>query len=585
MLHHHFTTTCADERINVVISPVSQEDNVFIYSVRLDFPEKMIPPAVRISWEENMENILHIWHPGARFTHELKQWFAPTLCNSCFHAGAPVLTTIGDLDLNRATVAVSDPETPIRIGFFVKDLQQNYKVEYFVEFFSQPGDARTFYETLLRIDCREIPYETAISHVYPWWQQCGYEIPPIPSAAEDALYSSWYSFHQAPKDHELLEDLEIASKMGFKTVILDDGWQFPGPSSGDYALCGAWEVSEDKFADFKSFTESVHNLGMKLIVWFAVPFVGIDSPLFEKFKDKLLCIEYGNMNTGVLDPRYPEVREFITSTYKRFLLQYDIDGFKLDFIDSFIPNNQSAPYDPLTMDCESISEAVNRLLTEITQELGKIKPDLLYEYRQGYVGPAINRYGNMLRVADCAYDAQRNKVGVTDLRLMNYPTAVHSDMLYWAPSESVKLCTRQLLNVLFSVPQISVRLTESTAEQKELLQNFLRYWVENKETLLHGTFRAKYPEQNFTCISSENAQKNITVVHGDLPFTYRGKTCEVFHNGNEDGMIIENATDSILKVEIFENFHNEPIAALEIAPYAIQRVPVSQTGMTHIRQE
>ena len=461
-MNRNFSIQCDNPDICVAIEPKTAEDGIEVYRIRVTLPRKMTPPSIKITWLEDMVGLLHVWHPMASTHHAMHQWFGATQSRSCFHWGAPVLTTIGEGGINSRTVAISDPITPSSIRFWVDDLPQKNQVAYSVVLFDGICDDIETYETDLRIDARPQHFSAAVQEVYPWWCSYGWNIPQIPSAAEDALYSSWYNFHQAPDGDRLLADLKIAAELGFKTVILDDGWQFPGPSCGDYRLCGEWQMSPDKFPDFKAFSDAVHALGMKLLVWFTVPFIGIDSPLFEEYRDKFLYVDRGLMNAGALDPRYPEVREYIKNTYRRFLVDYDIDGFKLDFIDAFLPRAETKPYDPAVMDCETTGQAVRVLLTEITSELAEIKPDLLYEYRQCYVGPAINQFGNMLRVGDCAYEAQLNRIGITDLRLLGYPVAVHADMLFWAPEESIRMCTRQLLNILFGVPQISVNLAEST---------------------------------------------------------------------------------------------------------------------------
>ncbi len=577
-----FDIQCSNPDIQTTITPLSSENGISIYKISVTLPQKMTPPMVKIVWKEDMVGLLHVWHPMASTHHAMHQWFGATQSRSCFHWGAPVLTTIGENGVNRQTVALSDPITPTSIRFWVDDLPQKNQVAYAAVLFDGVCDDIESYEAFLRIDERAQHFSAIVQDVYPWWRTMGWDIPTPPAAAEDALYSSWYNFHQAPDGERLLADLEIAAKLGFKTVILDDGWQFPGPSCGDYRLCGEWQMSPDKFPDFKAFSDAVHALGMKLLVWFTVPFIGIDSPLFEEYRDKFLYVDRGLMNAGALDPRYPEVREYIKSTYRRFLVDYDIDGFKLDFIDSFLPREETKPYDPAAMDCETTGQAVRVLLTEITDELAGIKPDLLYEYRQCYVGPAINRFGNMLRVGDCAYEAQLNRIGITDLRLLGYPVAVHADMLFWAPEESIRMCARQLLNILFGVPQISVILADSTEEQKELLQAYLSYWTENRELLLHGTFRAYSPEQCYTRITAENEHRIITVLHGDLPYVFDGRDCDVHHNGDSDGLIIENPTDGTLTAEISFLFGRQTLQTVEVPPHSLLRLPVPPTGMARI---
>ena len=567
------------EGVRVSIQPVSDQGFIEVYRISIDFPGVQVPSPVRIEWEEPMENILCVWHPMAGTHHGMHQWFAPTKCRSRFCEGAPILTTVGEGGLNRQTVTLSDVKTPCCLSFCIRDLEQKDKVGYAAEFFTQKCDALKSYSALLRIDLRGVPYYESVMSVSQWWAETGAAVPSCLPAAEDALYSSWYNFHQAPDGEMLLADLRIASELGFKTVILDDGWQFDGPSSGHYSTCGEWLVAAGKFADFRRFTDEVHSLGMKLMVWFAVPFIGDESPLYARFEGKYLYCSTFN-RCMILDPRYPEVREYLIGLYRDFLEKYDIDGFKLDFIDAFAPGELTGEYND-SMDCRTIEEAVERLLTGVTEELSHVKPGLLYEYRQNYVGPAINRFGNMLRVADCAYDAMINRVGVIDLRMMNYPIAVHSDMLFWSPEESVRLCARQLNNILFSVPQISVLLQRSTEEQLHLLRHYISYWTENRDLILHGRFRALHPEMNYTFASSENDDRFIAVQYADLPYTYTGKPGDLFHNGETDGLVFENPSDHPVQVEAYDCM-GRPVHTEAVPARCIRRLPVPVTGMLRI---
>ena len=575
-----YTITSGSPDAKVTVTPHFSDDGIDLCRIHVEFPEAAVPSPVTVRWEEDMVNILSVWNPTGGRHRSIHQWFAPTRNQSNFCYGAPILCTVGDRGFNTQTVAVSDCSNPVTIQFYVKDLDQQDKVGYSVSFFTGTCSPMKEYTADIRIDSRKIPYYDSILSVSDWWKEYGYTFPECPAAAEDALYSSWYNFHQAPDGERLLRDLEIASELGFRTVILDDGWQFAGPSSGSYSQCGEWQVSPDKFADFKAFTDSVHRLGMKLLVWFSVPFVGTESPVYSRFEGKYLYISKGS-KAGVVDPRYPEVRAYLKDTYKRFLKDYDIDGFKLDFIDSFHTGDTTAePND--SMDCPTVEEAVHRLLIEIDEELAAIKPDLLFEYRQNYIGPAINRFGNMLRVGDCAYDALTNRIGIVDLRLMGYPVAVHSDMLFWSKEEAIPLCARQLLNIMFGVPQISVILADSTDEQKQLLKNYLDYWTENRDVLLHGTFRPLHPELNYTSVTAETEQKSITVLYADLPYTWDGKDSDVFLNGDKDGLILENAADHDGEAVWYDCFGNK-LGSMTVKSGMIVRIPVPQTGMVALR--
>ena len=579
-----YTVSCSIPEVSAHIEERPADvSGVSIVHVKVELPGKMVPPPVRIEWEDEMRDILSVWYPSSGVGHALHQWFAPTICRSSFNSGAPVLCTIGDRGLNRLTVALSDTVSPAELRFWIKDLEQENRVGFSVTLFASESDPVEEYEADIRIDGRRIPYYESVGEVSSWWCGYGYSIPEPPEAAFDPLYSSWYNFHQAPDADRLLRELRIAAQLGFRNVILDDGWQFPGPSVGDYSLCGEWNPAQDKFADFGGFVREVHRLGMKLILWFTVPFIGVDSPLFDRFKGQYLYIDRGLLQAGVLDIRRPRVREFLPGIYHCFVAEYDIDGFKFDFIDSFVPGAETVPFNTAEgMDCRTVGEAVRTLLAEIGRDLAEIKPGLLFEYRQNYVGPAVNRFGNMLRVGDCAYDALTNRIGIADIRLMGYPTAPHADMLFWAPEESVELCAKQLLNILFAVPQISVLLEESTPEQLSLLRAALAYMNENRDTLLHGQFMPQQPEQNYPVIMAEKDGRRIVVLHGVRSYTWDGVAADVHLDSAEDGLLLENPGKEELTAEVFTPFGAEKCDTLSISPERTVRVPVPRMGFVRI---
>ena len=127
----------------------------------------------------------------------------------------------------------------------------------------------------------------------------------------------------------------------------------------------------------------------------------------------------------------------------------------------------------------------------------------MIEFRQPYTGPAMRKYGNMLRAADCPNVALINRVATTDLRLLSGKTAVHADMLMWHNSESVENAALQLLNVLFSVPQISVKLADIPKEHFEMVRFYTDYWLKNRDLLLEGEFVPYSPQSNYPMITGE----------------------------------------------------------------------------------
>jgi alpha-galactosidase len=189
------------------------------------------------------------------------------------------------------------------------------------------------YEVLIRFDRRKIPFYKAVETTKKWWEELGYTLSYEPKYASAPLYSAWYSFHQRTIPDEIIAQCKIAKEYGMDTLIVDDGWQTDDNSRG-YGYCGDWEVCQTKIPDMKCFVDAIHDLDMKFVIWFNVPYVGWYSKNFEKFKGMYLY-ERAPMKASILDPRFKVVRDFITDKYVSFVKEYGIDGLKLDFIDSF----------------------------------------------------------------------------------------------------------------------------------------------------------------------------------------------------------------------------------------------------------
>src|SRR5258708_29260012 len=124
----------------------------------------------------------------------------------------------------------------------------------------------------------------------------------------------------------------------------------------------------------------VHELGMKYLLWYAVPFVGIRSKAYDRFAGKLLGT-IDALSAGVLDPRFPDVREHIVSTYEQAMRAWDLDGFKLDFIDSSAVPGWGGQELAAGQDDLSVTEAGDRLLTDELARLLASKPAVVIDFR------------------------------------------------------------------------------------------------------------------------------------------------------------------------------------------------------------
>jgi len=197
-------------------------------------------------------------------------------------------------------------------------------------------------------------------------------------------------------------------------------------------------------------------------------------------------------------------------------------------------------------DFASVNEATDRMMTDILAELRKAKPDVMIEFRQPYIGPLIRKYGNMFRASDCPNSYLANRVKTVDLRLLSGNTAVHADMIMWHYGERVEIAALQLLNILFSVPQVSVRLQEIPKDHFAMVQFYTSYWRDNRPVLLDGEFEALDPAANYPVLVGRAGGKQIVGLFGDALVKLDGRATEridVINGKNSETVVLSAARD------------------------------------------
>ena len=521
----------------ISLQKAEEQEDIIKIKISIDFEKKSMPKPVVIRWTHPCKNVFSQWNPQLWSTRALNPNWMPIKNGSRSAEGTPVQTHLSLDGINEITVSVSDPLIPMEIatGIIEETAEISYKLTLFTKLVS-PMDK---YETVLTIDTRKLPYEKVLADTIRLW----YEETTVPEAAKEPMYSTWYSYHQNLSRHELIAELKLAKQLGMETVIVDDGWQTQDGQRG-YVHCGDWEP--ERLSDMKGFVSDVHDVGMKCMLWFGVPFVGKYSKSWERFQGKFLDAYDEKHPWCVLDPRYPEVREYLTDIYEKAVKEWDIDGLKLDFINNMqLTEASSAPDN--NMDYVSLEDAICALLAEIKERLTALKSDILIEFRQPYTGPVMRRYGNMLRVADCPQDAVKNRTGVVDLRLLAHKTAVHSDMLMWNYDDTAESAALQIINVIFSVPQVSVLIEKLCEEQRKMLEFYLRFWKENKHCLIDGKLSAENPESCYSLITSEIENKIIAASYIKNVMNIKKAYNEIiFINGSwDDELFINNKYDDM----------------------------------------
>lgn len=551
-----FTLTTAIDSIVAGITHVQ---------LSLSAPAPQRPMPITISWHHPIINTHLKWHPGAYLNRTIEPNWNPQHFVSRGATHAPVYALYGADDTNALTFALSDAlnATRLSVGLIEETAEAHCQITLFYE----PLAPLQNYTVTLRLDTRRLHYTSVLADVSAWWAAMPEYHPSIPPmSAAVPLYSTWYSFHQNLSAAEVEHQCQLAKDSGMDMVIVDDGWQTHNNQRG-YAYCGDWQVNREKFPDFQKHVEQIHQFGMKYVLWFAVPFLGIHAEAYHQFRDKVLDPD-SMRGWYVLDPRFPEVRRYLIDTYRRFVLDYHIDGFKLDFVDAFLLPMQGQPVLGGGRDYDSVPRAVDRLMTDVMNELRSIKPDVLIEFRQSYIGPLMRKYGNMLRAGDVPNDMTGNRVRTLDVRLLAGTTPVHADMLMWHPDEPVESAAMQIIHSLFAVPQISVLLDTIPADHLKMLRFYLDFWCEHRNVLMNGQLQPQRPGYLYPVVQASTAEKTLVAFYGTniARITHQARTLILVNGTLEDDIaLIFDEAPSMLDLTILSCTGDSVVAGERVA--------------------
>ena len=311
---------------------VETEGGKEIVSIMMDAPQPCAPARFNVYFTFPQKGVFNTWTSDVSCGTQLAPFWGGSNNSSALAFRMPLYEYFDDNDTNCLTIACSESFRRVEAALGV--MEEGCDICSELRFFREAEAPMSHYETKILLDGRHMFWGKTIQDGVKWMmEEKGLQALEAPEAAFEPLYSTWYQFHQNVTDKAVAEECKLAAELGMKTVILDDGWQTEDGNRG-YAFCGDWKPTPKKFPDMASHVAAVQKLGMKYMIWYSVPYVGFNSEAYAKFEGKYLYNDHG-MGCSVLDPRFPEVREHLVNLYVNALKDWNLDGFKLDFIDSF----------------------------------------------------------------------------------------------------------------------------------------------------------------------------------------------------------------------------------------------------------
>lgn len=511
------SVTCTDPQAELTSESTVLEDGLTVMTVMVR-QEPGTAFGVRLKWSTSTGTALAYWHPDSdKRRRLLPTWASSRTVSGMYYAPVGVL-----YDEDARTVeawTLSEVRDPVTIRAGIDEETSWFRHELDID--AAPTDDGVYRVSLL-IDRRMLSMAQSLRDIGKWHAVDTLDVPEL---AYLPLYSTWYAFHTKMSQDDVAAELAEATDIGCGTAIVDHGWQAPADTK-DFQSAGDWEVNREKFPD-------PTQLSLPTLFWVALAYIGRESRAWDRFSSSMLNIDEGR-GIALLDPRDPDVRAHLIDCCCRVLRDYQLHGLKLDFICMWARIRDTPP--PPSADTDRIDIAVDRLLTDLLERVREIRPDILIEFRQRYMGPLMWRYANMFRAGDCPADRLDNRVRTVDLRLLMPAGAVHSDMITWDSSCSPEAAANHLLASLFAVPQISVRLTTLPAPAHRAVRHWIGFLRQHRKLLLTGEIEVTRPDAGYPIVRAR--QSGTTIIGCYEPPT-------VVRIGAADGnVILVNATQS-----------------------------------------
>ncbi len=567
-----------NKQFDVAIDLVKEEGAIYLFEFKINAAEATAPTKFTLKWKIPAINIKGTWTSASLHDKRLQYDWELDHLQSRVSVDAPVISVFGYDDENVITFACSEAINKMEMNALLRE--EDNQLYCHLSFFTERHSAITDYKAQIRVDLRPVSFSKALQDVSKWWATFPHLKPsPVPELARLPLYSTWYNFHQSLDTNILLEECQLAREIGYQLIILDDGWQTMDANRG-YDYCGDWQP--ERIPDMHGFVEKLHQIDMKVGLWFSVPFCGVKSKAYQQFKGKFLTENH--RWAPVFDPRYPEVREYLINIYKDALVKYNLDAFKLDFIDDFKAYPDTVLTKENGRDYANVNEGVDRLMTDVMKALQAIKKDIAIEFRQKYIGPTMRKFGNMFRAFDCPNDPVSNRIRITDVKLLCGETVVHSDMITWHADESVELAAFQVLNAFWGVPQMSILLKEAKAEHKAMLKFYTQYWTENAKVLLDGAFVPNNPLANYPILRSTLDNHEIIGVFDDVVVesSLQNRT-DLLNVNPSNKIVIRNTGDAgNFELTIWDCKGNQSKKVVVDLPKGVVDITVPSAGMLKV---
>ena len=452
---------------------------------------------LKITFAVPVLDIHGYWIPENRTPSTKIHWVITA--ESAAQRSFPFISFFNAGQLNRLSVGTTDLIDDTRITAKMNQEKCTYDLTVEIALSALSEDFE------LIIDQREQIWTGSLAD---WRSIAGGKLPEFPAGAWEPVYCTWYAVHASVLQDWVEENARIAADLGFKTLIIDDGWCFdamrrvtPETLVTWYELIGDWEMSKIKFPDFDAHRQRVQAMGMKYLLWMTPFLIGNKSGIYQEIKDTLRP-EYVE-GCHVFNSNHPDAASKIIAKMRHVIEDYKLDGVKIDFLDSILPNINT----PLGAD-------TMQFIREMTRNIREVNPEALIEFRQSYATLQMIPYGTQFRAGDVPFDFIDNFQRLCQIRIsMGDNIPIHADPAYWHPQESAENISRHMIASLVGVPMLSMDMTCLSELEHTIIGFWLKFYQEHRNTLNFGKWDIAYHQSGVTYAMSVTPEETVIILH------------------------------------------------------------------------
>lgn len=487
----------------------------YILNIYLHSTYAAAPPTFNVSVKFPKDKINQIWNSK---TWSNKSFFSmPSYDRAA--ASFSIISGLTINDHNQITLTCKDAYQAKFVSTNIRE--ENDSIVFNLGFFEDnpPLSSLQDYQAEVLLDFRNIHFSKAIFDASSWFLaeefskgKASVDTTNVP------VFSTWYPMHRNIPLENITKELDSLKTFNFKSVLVDDGWQ----ALVNMKIDTSYSYAEESYKTMNTFKQKCIEMGLPLYLWYSMPFIGGNPVILKKYAGKYIRYR-APRQMYVLDPRYPEVRKHLISTYANFLSEWKFDGYWFDFLKGFYPKEGALIEEDKGRDFVSIALAVDTLYSEMEARLRAINPDIFLGQKFPIVGPNLISYQNFLTGFVGVENSKVVREKMVNNRLLYGKYTPFMEVVAFNPREKPEDVARKIQSVLFGNPYLSFYISTLPEESKQTIRFWLNYWKENHKVIFEGSFQPMQVSQFYPVVKVEDEMKIIYMVYEDytlnLPLT------------------------------------------------------------------